>query len=308
MSQTDSKLNRLKIRIFEIFFYTLAYFFAFLPHKIFMFFVKGLAWIFYILDKRRKKDAKINLDFVYQDNLSEEQKKNIIKRGYLNFAFSVLDFVRLSVSSQEKILQRVTIFNKEKADAIIPKDKPFVLITAHYGHWELISLCAGIVYGKMGNVGRFFGNSSLDYFLCKVRSRFGIQLINKQKGMREILKFMNHGYPIGLVVDQNTAEKEGVIVDFFGKKVRHTPSASILARRFDSVIIPVFSECNEDYSHFFIHYYDPIVVSKTDNMQQDILEATQKQAIITQQAIEKKPEEWLWFHRRFKNQYEEIYS
>lgn len=298
----------MKQKIISFLFFSIAHFIAILPHWAFLGCLKTLAALFFVLDKRRKHDARVNLDFVYEDRMSETEKKRIIYRCYQNFAFNILESLRIAVDSKEAILRRVNFVGQESAENAIPKGKPFVIITAHYGCWELAAVSAGIMYGRVGNVGRMFKNPTLDMFLRSVRERFGIRLIDKQNGLKAMLKMMNEGTALGMIVDQNTAESEGKLVSFFGKQVRHTPAPAILARRFDTAILPVFVQCNENYSHCTAYFCTPIKPTQDMEMQDDILQMTQKIAQVTQEMIEQKPDEWFWFHKRFKNQYEEIYG
>jgi len=75
----------------------------------------------------------------------------------------------------------------------------------------------------------------------------------------------------------------------------------------EAPILPVFITTN-NYEHFDITFHEPFFTAKTENTEKDILESVQKQATITQKIIEAKPDEWFWFHRRWKNQYARIYE
>ena len=111
-----------------------------------------------------------------------------------------------------------------------------------------------------------------------------------------------------IVTDQNTANQEGDLVNVFGKKVRHTPIASLLARKFDAKIIHFIAYYSKDYKKILIKILPPIEFQKTQNAQEDIHNLTQIQSDILEQIIKENPKEWLWFHKKFKNQYEEIYK
>jgi len=54
---------------------------------------------------------------------------------------------------------------------------------------------------------------------------------------------------VGIVIDQNTAADQGVLVDFFGKPARTTPVAALLARRRDIPVLPAFSRRLPDGRH-----------------------------------------------------------
>ena len=46
----------------------------------------------------------------------------------------------------------------------------------------------------------------------------------------------------------------------------------------------------------------------SEDKDEDIINSVKKQAKITQEIIEEKPDEWFWLHQRWKNQYEELYK
>lgn len=268
---------------------------------------RGIGVLLERLDRRRGKDARANLDFAYGESLSEEEKQRIITRGYRNLAYNALDFLRLGAMEESEIMARLAFEGEEYLQQALASGRPVVVITAHYGSWELGSLSLGRILPSFVVVGRALKNRALDGLVARTRERFGIRLVEKKGAMRELVRAMKSGASVGIVVDQNTSEKEGILVDFFGKRVRHTPSASILARRFEAYILPVFATSSEDYRTHTIHFKAPFLVEKSEDVERDILEATQRQATITEMMIRQKPDDWFWFHQRFKNQYEEIY-
>ena len=132
-------------------------------------------------------------------------------------------------------------------------------------------------------------------------------MLEKSGAIRGLLKALKNGENVGLLVDQNTSAKEGILINFFGKQARHTPSAALIARKTGTPIIPAYITTN-DYINYDITFYEPILTQKTENNEEDIRESVQKQANITQKIIEAKPDEWFWLHRRWKNRYEELYK
>ena len=64
-------------------------------------------------------------------------------------------------------------------------------------------------------------------------------------------------------------------------------------------IIPVFIT-REDKKYKII-FKDPI-------FEKDIQKSVQLQSNVIEEMIKEKPEEWYWFHRRFKHYYEDRYE
>ncbi|HFD13936.1 MAG TPA: lipid A biosynthesis acyltransferase [Epsilonproteobacteria bacterium] len=297
----------MKDMLYVSLFYSFKFIIWFLPDVLLRQILKLLARGLYTIDRKHRYIAKVNLDLAYEETLREEEKIDIIKATYLNLLFVLVDFVKNQGISKEKLLQKVTFHNTEAIEEALQKEQKIILVTAHYGNWELLPLSLAAQYGPLTGVGRKLDSSVMDSILNKNRKQFNIEMLEKKGAMREMISVLKNNRMLGLLVDQNTSENEGILVDFFGKPVRHTPAASILARRFDAVILPAFIT-SDSSSQYEVTFYDPIYTEKTDDKDKDILESVQKQAKITEEIIRAKPEEWFWLHKRWKNQFEEAYA
>ncbi|WP_333804557.1 lipid A biosynthesis lauroyl acyltransferase [Sulfurospirillum sp.] len=277
-----------------------------LPKSLLIFLINIFAAIGYRIDKKHNKIAKVNLDLAFENRMSEERKIEIIKQCYKNLLYLLKDFIENQTISKEKLLQKVTFHNEQIYLEALKLKKGVIFQTAHYGNWELMSLAVGAKFGPISIIGRELDSCAMNSILEKNRQRFNVTLLDKKGAMRGILKALKNGESVGLLVDQNTAEKEGVLIPFFGKLVRHTPAAAQFAKKTDCIIIPAFMT-TQDHEHFDLTFYDPIL-PPLDDSEQSLIDSIQAQANITQRTIEKKPDEWFWFHRRWKNQYEELYK
>jgi len=296
-------LDYIYLFFFKVFVILVKYTPRFITDAILSFF----AFLAYKLDARHKKIARVNLDLAYEDKMSEEEKRRITKKCYKNLLYNMRDFVENQGISKDKLLEKVTIHNEHFYTDIKEEGKGVIFLTAHYGNWELLPLCIGATYGKLWGVGRNLDSLKMNEVLQKNRNQFNVHMLEKTGAIRGLLKALKNGENVGLLVDQNTSEKEGILINFFGKLARHTPSAALIARKTDTPIIPAFITTN-DYKSYDITFYEPIKTEKTDDSESDIKKSVQKQADITQKVIEAKPDEWFWLHRRWKNQYEELYK
>jgi len=289
--------------VFNIF----KFFIWIIPDKMMYYFAKGLAALIYRVDKKHRHIANVNLNLAYGNTLSVQQKNEIIKATYLNLMLLLVDFIRNQGISKEKLLKKVTFENEHILMDVLAKDQKIILVTAHYGNWELLPLSLAAKFGPLTGVGRKLDSDSMDKILSTNREQFDIEMLDKKGAMKEMITVLKNNRMLGLLVDQNTSANEGILVDFFDKPVRHTPSAAILARRFDALIIPAFIT-RDSYPHCTITFYKPIVTDKTEDKEKDIFESVQKQAKITEEIIRAQPGEWFWLHKRWKNQFEAYYE
>ncbi|PAF50520.1 lipid A biosynthesis lauroyl acyltransferase [Helicobacter sp. 13S00477-4] len=262
-------------------------------------------------DKRRFKDAKANLDFVYGQSLNEIEKENLIHRCYRNFAFILLESIRVVYIPKSKYKSRFQIINKHYLTDSLKGDKSIVLMSGHYGYWEAMATILPQEFQgyDLASLGRLTDYKAINDLIISRREACGVRLIDKKGAFKHLLKmYSNSKAVVGILLDQNISIDEGIWVDFFGKETTHSTIASILSRRFEVDIVPVFIDFNQDYSKFEIRFYPPIRTQITENATNDIYESTQKQAKLTEEIIRQNPSAWFWFHKRWKSKYGEIYQ
>ncbi|MCI5633581.1 lipid A biosynthesis lauroyl acyltransferase [Helicobacter sp.] len=286
----------------------LGYLFLFMPHCLRLGFAKGIAFILYCLDSRRKFDLMANLNFAYNNALEDSKKREILKINYLNLVYNSISFFMLAVSNKEHILKTTCFENEEIIESLLQKGEKIIFTTAHYGNWEYTTPAFTCTFNHpIVAVARMTPSALINAYLIKTRSKFQVKILDKQGAMLRLVKALNKSNVVGIVTDQNTANSEGLLVKFFGKNVRHTPIASILALKYDAKIVHVFASYSQDYRKIIIKILPPLEFQKTENLQDDIQNLTQLQSDILEKTIRENPKEWLWFHKKFKNQYPEIY-
>jgi KDO2-lipid IV(A) lauroyltransferase len=266
-----------------------------------------LVFIAYTFNKKHRKIIDTNLTFAYDDTLSSEQKEAITKRCYKNLIHLMVDFVKNQGISLKELNKKVKFENTHYMEELIKNDEKIIILTAHYGNWELMALALSATYKHMNVVGRTLDSAVMQEILKANREQFGIELIDKKGGMMKMVKTLKAGKMLGLLVDQNQATDEGILVNFFGKETRHTTGATMLAKKFGATLLPTYIT-SDDFENYTITFYEPIRAESTGDDEKDILNLTQKQANITEKVIRENPNEWFWFHKRWKNQYEEMYK
>jgi len=293
-----------KDRIAEITFLTLRRIAIIMPKTLKKAIAKTLAFLFYKFHKKYYNVAKANIDFIYEDRLTPKEKEQLIKDMFYNLAQNFGSFIENQGISKEKLLKKITFKQEEILLDALKSGRPIVFITAHHSNWEILPLAISAKYAPLTGVGRPLKQPWLDKILKRNREQFGIEMISKKGGMRSMIKTVKSNRLLGLLVDQHLP---GEIVKFFGKDAQHTTAAALLARKFNAIVIPCFIT-RVGFEKYEATFYEPIEIEKTDDLEKDILNHTQKQATITQKVIEKSPHEWLWIHRRWKAKYPHIYK
>ncbi len=266
-----------------------------------------LASLWYRLDARHRRIVLRNLEFAYGPEMTAEGRERLAREVFRQFILFGWETLELLLAPLSHIRRKVIILGWEHVDAALAQGRGMIAITAHAGNWEYTVMGYGLQYRPVAVVGRDLDHPLGQRLARYLRERGGNWLVAKQRGLKDILRHLKQNHVVGIVIDQNTATDEGLLVDFFGHPARTTPVAALLARRHDVPVLPTLSRRLPGGRHLMV-IFPPIPLEKTGEAQADI----QRHLALQNRAIEAwvraEPAQWLWLHRRWKNQFPEIYE
>ena len=263
-------------------------------------------WLAFVLDSRHRRIVRRNLRFVFPE-WSDEKIKTVSKNVFKNAFTTSLEIFQIRFSTGEDILKKVRLNEVENYREAVKYSKGVILISAHFGNWEMAGLVPKICFNHPSAfVARELSSKFLDRFLNKARTRFGNMIIDKKGALPKMVRLLHKGWLVGVLIDQGTNRAEGVECTFFGKKVFTTPVAALLARRYDYSVLPGY--CARDKDGFLtINFMPPLTLQKTDNAEDDIQINTQMMNDAMEEGIRAYPDQWFWFHKRWKRHYPHLY-
>jgi KDO2-lipid IV(A) lauroyltransferase len=145
-------------------------------------------------------------------------------------------------------------------------------------------------------VARILDEPGLQRMLAGLRERFGTRTIARgtEGAARQLLTTLRRGGALGMLIDQDT-KVEGVWVPFFGR-LAFTPSgAAKIALRQRTAVIPTFIERLPDGRHRAT--FHPSL-----DLPDDLTEATALMTGKIEEQVRRRPEQWVWMHRRWRRQ------
>ena len=270
-------------------------------------FFRFIANMGYIFAKKTNKIIKTNLDFVYDNSLSNEEINQIQKYSYFNMVLWVQSLIENLDVTDEELKQTVQIENAHIIENLKKENKPLIFISAHYGNMEMLSHYINRFIIPVYQVARESNFQEIDQFIVKARESSGSKIIFKSGALKSLVKAMIKKEAVSLIIDQNINARDGEEVEFLGKKAYQTSSSAMLSRKFDAYIIPI-AIFNQDNYKYKIKVYDPIAPIKTDDEKEDLKQISQLEANAISAIINKDKKQWFWPHKRFKSHYKEIYE
>lgn len=253
-----------------------------------------------VLDRRHTRIAHENLRLAYRDALAPAEADRIVRECWRHFGritFDALAFPQLSERDAGSI---VSFEGLEHVRAAYARGKGVLVFSGHYGHWELNAVMQGHLGLPLALVTRPLDNPRLERMLADLRTRSGNVVVHKRRAVREMVKALDRGIGVAIVIDQD-ARESGIFVPFFGRPASTTPTLAAIALRTGAAVVPSFSYPLPGGKWRVV--YDPEVpVTATGDREADVRDLTAACTSILERRVRERPELWLWMHRRWKTQ------
>jgi KDO2-lipid IV(A) lauroyltransferase len=197
--------------------------------------------------------------------------------------------------------QYVTTRQLDAALRVLLRGRGAILLTGHYGNWELSGYLLACWGFDVLAVMRPLDNVYLNRFLRDVRRRKGLRLADKKGATGSLEEALRDGGLVGFIADQDAGPK-GIFVDFFGRPASTYKSIGLLAMAAD---VPVIIGYARRTSHRFRYEVGVARIIEPDEWRDrdDPLRwITQEYTTAIEQFVREAPEQYLWTHRRWKHQ------
>ncbi len=199
----------------------------------------------------------------------------------------------------QAILSRSRILHPEIIQRALQKKRGLVIFSAHFGNWEWLPLILHTQLNKdIYSVARPMDNPLIEIKVREFRENMGSKIIYKRGSLRTILNRLAHNEIICLLIDQNAVPREGVFVDFFGQKASTITTVAQLYLKKNIPVVPVFLHYEEQ--EIVLEVLPEVDFSGSDNDHDNVVALTQHMTGLIESQIRKYPEQWLWFHDRWK--------
>lgn len=178
------------------------------------------------------------------------------------------------------------------------KDQAVLLISAHFGNWELAPRIFLEEKLNVRCVYRPLNNPYVNKLIIRNRITPDSGLIPKGTvGVKSIIKYLRDGVSIGMLVDQR--HDDGEIVRFFGHDVRTTMLPANIALKYNVPIVMLRIERNiQDDSCYDVHFSELLY-----DLHDQPLAIMQKIYGEFETWIKQSPDQYFWAHRRMKREF-----
>ena len=244
-----------------------------------------------------------NLRRVYGDDVPETEIVALAQAHYGHLWRLAGEFVRFRWLSAASKTALVRVENIEAFIAAFHQGKGVLVLTGHFGNWEVATI-AGIanypeVRGRFHFVRRAIKPRWLDALVTRRFEQGGFGVIGKRGSLDRILDLLAAGDVIVFPFDQHAGPPDGIPVDFFGHPAWTFKSLAIIALATGAPVLPATSWREDDGRHV-LRFGEPMAPIESDDTNEAIRRNTRAYNAALEQLILARPEQWYWVHRRWK--------
>ena len=237
----------------------------------------------------RKKQAFNNIKKAFPEE-TDAWIDNVLKGTYRLVSSNILEFLALP-KSLESINFRID--NQHILDEAIESGKGVILITAHFGLWELWGSWLGKNGYPIWGIIQRQENAGADLFFKQLRESYGMNHIYRKSSLDNMYKLFEMNKIVILASDQD-AKSKGVFVKFFGHPSSTPKGSAIFHLRTGSPM--VFSLAHKEKDGTVVISFSKIETNSNSSIET----ITQTYIHMLEEKIRQYPDHYFWFHRKWK--------
>ena len=249
---------------------------------------QNLANIFFNYIPKRKKTALKNLKIAFPHK-SDEWINSTLKKCYNFFTFNFLQFLAFPFDPSSV---EIEVVGEEHLKNAIDEKNGTILVSAHFGSWEILGHWFGINDYPLVGIAQRQKNKGANLFFEEKRQLSGIKQIYRKSSIDSLYDVLNANKILGLVSDQD-AKRKGVFVNFFDKPASTHKGAALFHLNTNASLI--FGICVQKNIGEYRIEFIPINIEK-----KSVEDITQCYTTVIEKSIKKYPEQYFWFHNRWK--------
>lgn len=270
-----------------------------MPPRVAMRLGQILGRVAYPLAANLRKTGQRNLELAFPEK-TETERRQILSACFQSLGRQLGLFSQFSTASRDSLLSLTEWEGLENLEAAKANGNPVILFTGHVGAWELSSFGLSLRDHPLSFLVRRVDNPKVEQFVDRSRMRFGNQSVDKRAAARSMLRILQAGGTLGILVDLNTLDEEAVFVDFFGVPAATTFMVAKFALRTNATVLPIFVPWDQSRGKFKVHILPALTINRTGDQQEDVRALTADLTRSVEDYIRRYPEQWLWIHKRWK--------
>ena len=252
-----------------------------------------------LLSKSRSDITFNNIKAAFPEKTTEWHKL-IRNESYHNLGITLAELLAFPSFSERDFRNYIKIENTELVHRNLAKGNGMILLSGHFGNWEIMAYVAGLVLGvPITIIVKPQKNKLSNVYLNKFRTQGGNHIVNMRKAARTLIETIKKNEAVAMLVDQSANSKKDIFVDFFGRPASTYEAPAIIALKFRTPIVTGFAHRQPDFTYKVV--LEELNFDDLDDSKESVLELTRRHVKVLENNIRMNPGHWAWQHKRWKH-------
>lgn len=256
-----------------------------------------LGRLVYCIARSRRRRALANLEACFGDRFTPTERRRLLLLSCQNMITSCLELFALARMKPEQLLRLVDIEGREHLDAAVARGKGVMVITGHYGNWELLGAIVALLGHDLAVLARDSTDRETARLVNAARHALNMKVVSRDD-LTEMVAWLRQGKVLGILPDQRQS-RGGVILNFMGRPASTSTGPAVLALRTGAALVPGFARRLPD-GRFHAVFCPPLEPPQGLPRSQAAAAYSQTVNDALARAISDHPEQWLWLHDRWR--------
>lgn len=257
-------------------------------------------WLAWRMMRETNAAVAANLAAVLPDR-DETALRRAALQTYRHYAYDTIDFLRALSASPDEVARTFALGdeNRRVFESVLAEGRGGLLVTGHYGNWEIGGLLMSkVVRLPLTVVAMAESDESVNRMRHDIRARMGIDTLAVRQSLDtalQIRRLLAENRFVAMLIDRHLG-RDRVPVTFFGRRTWFLQTPALLGYMTGAPLVACFLERDRP-GHFQTRAVGPIHVDRRLPRAEAVQQATQKVADAIEARVRDNPHSWYHFYR-----------
>src|SRR4051812_45116716 len=200
----------------------------------------ALAQLVYFAHPKLRRVGMRNLQLAFPEKTRSERKR-ILRAVFTGMGRQLAEFCLFPKYSKENVKNIAIHDGFENFEAARKRGKGVLLLTGHFGGWEVGSFAHSLYGFPIKIVVRDLDNPLIDALVKRYRTLHGNSTFDNRKFPAGLPSSRRAGDTVGFLRDTNMPPPQGVFVDYFGIPACTASGLARVALKTGAAVVPAFT-------------------------------------------------------------------
>ncbi|MGB2694216.1 MAG: hypothetical protein WBD55_03395 [Dehalococcoidia bacterium] len=261
----------------------------------------AVAEVCYHFFHRQRKALNRNLAWVLGSN-DRREVDAMARRAFRNFGKFVIDFIHFPVMTRDEVRKRLVFTQWTDLDEVRDAGKGVVIVTMHFGIWDLGGAVLAAYDYPINAVADSFGYEPMNGLVHGSREKLGIHVIPREKVGLSLFRALKRGEMVAMLVDV-PAPQETIMVEFLGAPAAVSSAPARIALRTGAHVMPAVVLRGPERDTLIRPIVDirSVRYERTGDEERDVLALTRQILLVFEEHVRRHPEQWYIFRPMWPN-------